>query len=290
MDIAAHFWEDERYKAAQQCYQSMRVIDDLVDKRKSSKLGITKDEKQVLITKITQRINSLTKGIPQNTFDQQLLRTIQRFQLPLWPWQQFSRAMLFDIHHHEFKTFPIFLEYTEGASVAPASIFIHLCGIVKENGTYKAPEFDVRQIAKSAGLFCYLVHIIRDFQIDQNNNLNYFACDLITKNGLSQSTLKKIAKGKTVTLGFRKLMKKYYYYAEYYRCKTLQSINKIRRYLKPQYQLSLEIVYSLYYLIFKRIDLEKGSFTTEELTPSQKEIEKQIRWTITDFNLNRNDL
>jgi hypothetical protein len=35
LDIAARFWEKDRYEAFKVCYRSMRVIDDLVDNRKA---------------------------------------------------------------------------------------------------------------------------------------------------------------------------------------------------------------------------------------------------------------
>ena len=34
LDIAARFWESERYEAAKTCYRTMRIIDDLIDNRK----------------------------------------------------------------------------------------------------------------------------------------------------------------------------------------------------------------------------------------------------------------
>lgn len=35
LDIAAHVWEEERYNAFKICYRTMRILDDLVDDRKS---------------------------------------------------------------------------------------------------------------------------------------------------------------------------------------------------------------------------------------------------------------
>lgn len=191
--------------------------------------------------------------------------------------------MIYDIHHEGFTTFPIFLRYAEGAAVAPASIFVHLCSVVKENGRYRAPYFDIREVARPSALFCYLVHIIRDFQKDQNNNLNYFANNLIAENGLNPQILREIAAGGEINPGFRNLMKKYYTFAEYYRRKTRRAIDKIGAYLEPRYRLSLEIIYSLYLLIFERIDVPNGRFTTAELTPSPEEVKNLINLTISSF-------
>ena len=79
----------------------------------------------------------------------------------------------------DFLPLKAFLEYSEGASVAPASIFVHLNSISKVNGKYDNPPFDVKWAATPCAIFSYLVHIIRDFQKDQLNNLSYFADDLI---------------------------------------------------------------------------------------------------------------
>ena len=81
----------------------------------------------------------------------------------------------------------------DGASVAPASIFVHLCGLREDNGQYLPPLFDVREAAIPCAVFSYLVHIIRDFQKDQFNNLNYFADDILEKNGLHRKDLRRIA-------------------------------------------------------------------------------------------------
>lgn len=283
MDIAARFWGDERYTAAKICHQSMRVIDDLIDTQKAVRHGISEVEKQRLTIKVNDWVEAISDGVTQDSAHKQLVETIRKFRIPLWPWQMFSKSMIYDINHDGFKTFSIFLRYADGAAMAPASIFLHLCGVVKENGHYSAPHFDVRKAARPAGLFCYLVHIIRDFQRDQNNNLNYFANSLMAENGLNSSTLKEIAAGGEVTLGFRNLIKKYHTFAEHYRRKTRRAIDKISEYLEPRYRLSLEIVYSLYLLVFERIDVQKGRFTTAELAPSQEDVKNRLNMTIASF-------
>ena len=283
LDIAAQLWEDERYDAAKICYRSMRVVDDLIDSHKAAAFRISEVEKQKFTAMVNDWVDAINGAMPCDSVQKQLVETITRFKIPLWPWQMFLKSMIYDIHHDGFRTFPIFLRYAEGAAVAPASIFLHLCGVVKENGRYRPPQFDIRKAARSSALFCYLVHIIRDFQKDQNNNLNYFANNLIAENGLNPTMLKEIAAGGKINPGFRNLMKKYYTFAEHYRRETRQTIDKIGPYLKPQYLLSLEIIYGLYLLIFERIDVSNGRFTAAELTPSLKEVKDRINLIISSF-------
>ena len=191
--------------------------------------------------------------------------------------------MIYDIHHYGFRTFPMFLQYAEGAAVAPAAIFMHLCGVSKEKDHYSAPRFDIRKAARPIALFAYLVHIIRDFQKDQSSNLNYFSDDLISENQLSPLILREIAIGNEINTGFRNLMEKYYTLTEDYSRKARRTIDKIGDYLQPRYRLSLEIVYNLYLLIFERIDVPNGTFTTRELTPTPEDVKNRIDLTISSF-------
>lgn len=287
MDIAARFWDTPRYNAAKLCYQSMRTIDDLIDNHKASGSEISQSEKRKLTATVHEWIEAINNGSSRNPSQKQLIEAIREFQIPVKLWQRFSESMIYDIHHNGFETFPMFLKYAEGAAIAPASIFTHLCGVIKEREGYKAPPFDIDGIAKPAGLFCYLVHIIRDFQQDQHDNLNYFANDLMAENGLDIAKLKQIAAGDEITLGFRNLVKKYHTFAEYHRQKTRSALDNISKHLEPRYRLSLEIVYNLYLLVFERIDIQNGKFTTAELLPSQQEIKNRLDKTISSFDSTR---
>ncbi len=125
----------------------------------------------------------------------ELLDTIRTFHIPVWPLEAFAKSMIYDIDHTGFRTVEDFIEYSQGASVAPASIFVHLSGLIQNGHGYKEPLFDVRSAATPCAMFSYLVHIIRDFQKDQLNNLNYFADDSIIRNGLTTRDLFAMARG-----------------------------------------------------------------------------------------------
>jgi phytoene/squalene synthetase len=285
MDIAARFWSNERYNAFKILYKSFRIIDDLVDNKKISGYKISEIEKQKLILKVENWAKSVKESESIDTFQKELVKTIVKFKIPIWPWEKFSKSMMYDIHNEGFKTFQIFLDYAEGAVIAPASIFLHLCGLKENNGHYYAPTFNIREATESAALFAYIVHIIRDFQKDQNNKLNFFANNLLEKNGVDYQMLKEISAGRDITPSFRNLIKDYYDYAEYYRNKTRLILNKIKNHLEPRYQLSLEIIYNLYLQIFERIDIQNGKFTTNELNQSPTDIKNRIDLVKSNFML-----
>ena len=282
--IAASFWDYDRYEAAKTCYKFMRAIDDLIDNHKAAHKVIDENEKK----QFNKNVNDWVKTIVDttNNYPQQkeLLDTIEKFRIPAWPLEAFAKSMIYDIHHDGFPTLKAFLEYAEGASVAPASIFVHLCGIRALNGLYSDPVFDLKKAATPCAIFSYLVHIIRDFQKDQFNNLNYFADDLIARHGLDRQKLSNIAHGGIIDKGFRDLIQEYYVLADDYRQRTYDAINDIRVCLEPRYQLSLQIIFSLYLMVFERIDVQNGKFTAEELNPTPEEVKKRVYETIKDFH------
>ncbi|MCX6254479.1 MAG: squalene/phytoene synthase family protein [Bacteroidia bacterium] len=281
--IAANFWDPERYCAAKTCYKFMRTIDDLIDNHKAKNKLIAVNEREKFVANVDDWLKMIIISKECNPLQGELIETIEKFRIPLWPMEAFAKSMIYDINNDGFPTLNAFLEYAGGASIAPASIFVHLNGLSKVNGNYETPPFDVKWAATPCAVFSYLVHIVRDFQKDQLNNLSYFADDLITKNGLSRQKLHEFAEGKPVDNNFRDLIKHYYLLADEYRRKTYDVIKEIRPMLEPRYKLSLEIIFSLYLMVFERIDIQKGRFTTEELNPTPEETKERVYRTIMNF-------
>jgi len=281
--VAAKFWSHERYSAAETFYKFMRRIDDLIDDYKASHKTITQPDKKEFVRKVNDWLKMIIDSGDHNPFREEMIRAIQKFSIPLWPLEDFAKAMIYDIQNDGFPTLEAFLGYSRGASVAPASIFVHLNGLVKKNGRLEPPGFDVREAAMPCAIFSYLVHIIRDFQKDQLNNLNYFADDLIARYRMTRFDLKEIAYGHPVSDSFRKLIQEYYSLADEYRMKTVDVINKIRPLHEPRYQLSLEIIFNLYLMVFEKIDVVKGNFKTAELNPTPEETRQRVYDTIINF-------
>ena len=282
--IAANFWDTERFCAAKTCYKFMRGIDDLIDNHKAKNKLIAKEERQKFVANVDDWLRMIIISKECNPNQDELIETIEKFKIPLWPMEAFARSMIYDINYDGFPTLNTFLEYSQGASVAPASIFVHLNGLTKVNKSYEVPQFDVKWAATPCAVFSYLVHIIRDFQKDQLNNLSYFADDLIKKNNLTRHHLREIAEGKPVNSNFRNLIKQYYLLADEYRLMTYDVIKKIRPMLEPRYQLSLEIIFDLYLMVFERIDIQNGNFTTKELNPTPEETKDRVYNSILNFN------
>jgi len=282
--IAANFWEEERFCAAKICYQFMRTIDDLIDNHKAKNKLITADERKVFVDNVDGWLHMIISSKDGNPLHKELSETIEKFRIPLWPMEKFAKSMIYDIHNDGFLTLESFIDYSLGASVAPASIFVHLNGIQKVNGIYEDPPFDVKWAATPCALFSYIVHIIRDFQEDQTNHLNYFADDLIIKYGLRRELLLEFAEGTPVNQGFRNLIRHYYMLADEYRIKTYDVLHLIKPFLEPRYRLSLEIIFNLYLMVFERIDIDNGRFITDELCPSPEEIKERVLNTILNFN------
>jgi len=281
--IAASFWEEERYQAAKTCYKYLRAIDDLIDGHKAIHCRVTPEDRKSLLDSVTKWVSSLNERGTSVSEWPDLAATIDKFRIPLWPMEDFARSMIYDINNDGFTTFDEFVNYSQGASIAPASVFVHLTGIRKQGDGFMEPEFDVKRAATPCALFSYIVHIIRDFEKDQKNNLNYFAGAILEKNGLDYKALKDIADGGKIPDGFRRMIAQYCEIADSYRKITWNRINEIRHFLGQRYQLSLYIIFNLYLMVFERINAEKGIFSTAELNPTPEEIRQRVLKTIEGF-------
>jgi phytoene/squalene synthetase len=283
--IAARFWDDRRYNAAKVCYKFMRMIDDFIDDRKAMEKEISCLEKEELNEKVNSWIECLDNSSGQDPFYMELADTVSTFKIPLELFHNFAKAMLYDINHTGFATLEDFMDYTEGASVAPATIFVHLCCLSEENGEYITPNYNVLDVARPCAVFSYLVHIIRDFQEDQLNNLNYFALDILRQHHLLPSHLKEIATGGPVPDSFRQVIGIYYEHAKYYREQTLLQLEDLSVKLSGRYLLSLHMIYNLYQMVFDRIDIKNGLFTSKELNPTPSEIRDKVVEIATNRNV-----
>jgi phytoene/squalene synthetase len=275
--IAANFWDGERYSAARTCYRFMRSLDDLIDDHKAANKGIARADREHFVTRVREWTEMLHNGSGNTLYGTELAKVIKRFRIPLWALETFAGSMLYDVTHDGFTTLDDFMRYSAGASVAPASIFVHLAGLQEKDGQYLDPPFDVRRTAEPCAMFSYFVHIIRDFRKDQLNNLSYFADDVMSRHGLTRRDMYEMAQGKPLSDGFRAMMREYYEIADRYRLSTLKTMEEVCPLLEPRYRLSIEVIYNLYTMVFERIEPDNGTFSTEELNPTPAETKERVR-------------
>ncbi len=274
--IAARIWDDRRYNAARVCYKFMRMIDDHIDDRKAREEAITCLERKMMTDQVNDWIDCLYRPDHEDPFLRELVDTVSEFKIPLELFHNFTKSMLYDINNEGFATVDDFLEYAEGASVAPASVFVHLCSLDESDDVYIPPGYNVIDAARPCAIFSYIVHIIRDFQQDQLDNLNYFALDVLEKRGLRPSDLKAMALGSPVHSSFREVIREYLQLASRYEAETFQMLEKLTPHLNGRYLFSLHLIYQLYKMVFDRIDIEQGNFTTRELNPTPAELREKV--------------
>ncbi len=282
--IAARFWEDDRYEAAKTIYRFMRYIDDMIDDRKALDGMLSCMEKKIYADQVNAWIDCLGMDQASDPIFGEVTDTIHRFRIPLHFFYNFARSMVFDIHHDGFATFDEFLDYAEGASNGPASVFVHLCCLDQLQGEYVPMNVVISDVARPCAIFSYLVHIVRDFQKDQFNNLNYFAQDILEKNGLTPEMLKDIALGGEIPEGFRAVIKEYKTLAGKYKTATERMLRSLEGKLEPRYMLSLRIIFHLYLRIYNRIDPVHGRFTAAELNPTPEEVKESVEACIREFS------
>ncbi len=199
--VSQYFEDSQRYDAFIAMYAVMRVVDDLVDNA-GDKATLPAAERQALHTEIDtweQRIRRAYSGCPAaHPLEMALAWAVDRFPVPERLWQSFLDAMRYDIDVPRFRDFQSFLEYTEGASVAPTTLFVHLiCAELQPDGRYRLSEFDYLECGRQLGIFAYVAHILRDVRQDMESSpqgLIYISQSDLCDHGLDEDALRRLTK------------------------------------------------------------------------------------------------
>lgn len=208
---SCYFRDRERYQAFCGLYALMRVIDDRVDAiADRTALGREeRDHEHAVIDAWAACFIQAVEAVEISRQDilacehpdavallEAAARSMRLFPVPLSLWQNFFRAMHADIDQARFATYDDFLDYTEGASVSPTTIYLYLLAAQRQGeGPYVLPAgFDLIRSGRHLGTFAYLAHILRDLAEDleaTDQGLIYVALEDLAAFGLSEDDLRQ---------------------------------------------------------------------------------------------------
>lgn len=184
-------------------YAAMRLVDDLVDEG----FLASQDQSPQRIARVKEQIEqwrcqaeaaamgSFSRS--KDSFDplvfEALNETVGRSNLGKWPWNALASAMVADVEGRSLETWSDFLEYAEGATVAPATVFLHILACEPNQGRYESLESPLfyREKVREMAIFCYLVHIVRDLAKDASSSgqLVTIPNQVLAQTGLDKSSL-----------------------------------------------------------------------------------------------------
>lgn len=191
---AAHLFDRPEVKRAfVATYASMRLIDDAIDGI-PHRATLSESQREVELARVAHWVELIRAArIGTNHAEgtwMALADTFSRFDLPLDPWLNLATAMTSDVNSTSFRTWDELRQYMQGASVAPAVVFMYLVlmrpdasGIFRTNWSYR----EVHAATEDLAIFCYSVHILRDVAADLSvggSGLIYLPQDELAEFGL----------------------------------------------------------------------------------------------------------
>ncbi len=134
-----------------------------------------------------------------------LAATVGRSDLGQWPWPALATAMRADVEEREMRSWSDFLAYCDGATVAPAAIFIYLLAAEPdaERGFRYGLDIPARDHAIDLAIYCYIVHILRDLSKDAERSprLITIPADMLGAVGLARDDLGRALRDKSPAIG-----------------------------------------------------------------------------------------
>ncbi len=260
--VSRFFKDNNKFNAFCSSYASMRILDDLVDGiRNRSKL--TLDERKFYLNEITRWEILISDCHHGKNFDSPILMaladTFQTFNFPLTPWAKLAKAMRWDIENFRFQTYEQFLEYTEGAAIAPATVCLYVL-IAAHNGSKydcAVKGVDPYVYAKDLAIFCYLTHILRDISSDLEldaKGLIYLPLADLNEFTVTEADLWSFKQSGLINSNFIELMKYQIERARKYGDKGEMLVNELSPKLDVDCGFILNLLVSLYKKTMERIE------------------------------------
>jgi len=250
--LAANFLEpDDKFRAFLATYAAMRLVDDLADDaRAAGEIPLaTKKQISAELDHFADmfRLQRIDDQLP---YADDLKLALVRFQIPDWPFTLLAEAMKFDLNNDRFDTLDQFLQYSEGAAVSPAAIFMHLAACTfDDNGQLQMPSFDIHDAARPLAIFSYIVHILRDFKKDfmaGARPLIYIDLETSEMFYVSEEEMARTVTSGRQSLKFTKMIKWYFNRLTWFQVRARLTLDHLAAQLPDDGRFALDFIYELY--------------------------------------------
>jgi phytoene synthase len=274
--VSRFFADPLRYRAFSVFYAVMRCVDDRVDDL-SARRGVSHEERTRVRDEVAAwrgAIRALYRGDvkvaetlagPDAPGNAALLvpafeKSLSRYPLPWKLWENFFDAMDRDLANPRFDTYRQFLEYAEGATVAPTTIYLFLLSSRPESPgafRYRPPDgFDVMECGRQLGLFAYLTHILRDLPQDLaagEEGLLYLARDDMDRFGVTREVLQHCLATRGASESLRRLLEELSRRARAHLKAGRALLDGLAGELAPDCAFILELIVGIYKASLERI-------------------------------------
>lgn len=162
-------------KAIKNIYALCRILDDIVDNDAQGRDPIAE------LQHWRDEIESCYQGYPSTVFGEQLLDTIDEFELPRQPFIDLIDGMEMDLEWQSYQTFADLREYCYRVASAVGLICIEIFGY---------ESLRTREYAVNLGLALQLTNIMRDLKEDIARGRIYIPIEDLERFGYSEQDLR----------------------------------------------------------------------------------------------------
>ncbi len=163
-------------RAIKDVYAFCRLLDDVVDEDQKGRNPYAE------LDDWRNEVEAIYQGVPSTEFGEQLLISVEEFELPKQPFLDLIDGMEMDLKWHSYQTFADLREYCYRAASAVGLICIEIFG-------YESAR--TREYAVNLGLALQLTNILRDLKEDTARGRIYIPIEDLERVGYSERELRE---------------------------------------------------------------------------------------------------
>lgn len=169
------FLPTAKRRAITTVYKFCRLLDDIVDSDATGRDPLAE------LQQWRDEVEACYQGDPETPFGEELMNTIDAYELPKQPFMDIVEGMEMDLHWASYQTFSDLREYCYRAASAVGLLCIEIFG-------YDSPV--TREYAVNLGLALQLTNIMRDLREDAARGRVYIPLEDLERFGYSERDLK----------------------------------------------------------------------------------------------------